>query len=199
MPDRKIFRPLFWVLLALCLAWASPALATDYVHPASKLVFPYKIAGMERDVITKFANTGLGVGISYKGGPGKAFADVYIYDGGLAQIRDDCLAPEIKREFETGNGAISRHAKKVHYQGFRELGLRKIFLGQKGGGRCAWEARYEYEVGQGEKVIKRSFFVLTAKRDRFIKLRFTTIAPRWDNWPDHYNKFLEELGRILEQ
>ncbi len=86
-------------LAAVLLCTGLDALAQPYRHPATDLVFPEQLAGLERGDVTDYEtkSPGLGVSVGYNV-PGITVT-IYLYTMGMKAVPDDLTSQPLKRHF----------------------------------------------------------------------------------------------------
>ncbi len=109
MPYLKRFVLCIWVISLVFLLAASMAAAETYRHPATGLVFPDTIAGMNKGKVTVFEQPELGVGIGYNL-PGVSMT-IFIYNLGFKAVPADVSSPVFKAQFDQAVGDIYQAGK----------------------------------------------------------------------------------------
>lgn len=161
-----------------------------YLHRATGIEFPDKIAGLENVKVTDYEDRypGLGIGVSYRHSGIKA--DIYLYKGRFPQIPQGINSPLITHHFEQVVGDIYNYEKKGAYQSVKKLSEGKISLGHQ----SALSASFSYF----EKDIERlSYIYLTGYDNHFLKIRFTYYQSVKTDGKASLSDFLKTIGELM--
>ncbi len=176
----KIF---FTVLFLLFLPFQ--AFAEPYRHEATGLVFPDRLAGMEKWRVTDFEKEqpGLGVSIGYTG-PGITLT-LYVYNLGLKSIPSDPKDKILTDQFAAGVQDIYRAGEAGAYTNLTRLYEKEISLTPAENSPKALLAEFSLLKRAKEG---RSILILMGYKDHFVKIRYT------------YDKTLERMaGMVLQK
>lgn len=162
-----------WIFaLAACAAgyWGPGALAAEYRHPATGLVFPETLAGMGRISVHDYEpdSPGMGVSVGYKG-PGMT-ATIYLYAAGMDAIPDGIDSPEVKEHFRQVVEEIVAYGRSNKQEDMRKTAEGEASFGTPGAERRALSADFRFSL---DGASRRSKVDLLGWQNHFLKVRYT--------------------------
>jgi hypothetical protein len=179
-------------LLLFNISWAEP-----YRHPETGLIFPEKVAGLERQPKVfdyEVSDPGLGMSVGYNG-PG-IVATVYLYTMGLHDIPGDVNAPVIKDVFRSAADEIATMNKYGYYSGLVTLFERTEPLSNAGTGRQTLHGNYRF-FRVGHQIESLSHLYLTSYRNHFFKVRYTYDIAAAGYAESTLQAFLNEFDQMM--
>ncbi len=187
---KNIHKVLVVFQVLLISLFVQQAQGEPYLHRATGIVFPDKIAGLENVEVTDYEakHPGLGIGISYRKPEIKA--DIYLYKGGLSHIPEGINSSLITQHFEQVVGDIYTYEKKGMYHSVKKLSEGEISLGNQ----PALSSSFSYFQADIERV---SYIYLTGYDKHFLKIRFTYFKSAETSGKPSLAKFLEKIGKLL--
>jgi hypothetical protein len=192
-------------LAVLAIFAAGPAVGQQkesgpYVEPQTGVAFPDALGPLKREQAHKYDRPELGVSIRYTGaGPIKA--DVYVYDLGRTGLGRGTRSPAVKDAFQQAQGALFLMEKRRYYQDVKKLSEDKTALDTPSGKlamlRAAFQYRQARRAGVDDQRLRTSYLLLTAYKDKYLKVRFTYVDQKDTKGEEALNAFLTALGKAL--
>lgn len=182
---RKILLAALLILLTNHVVLAEP-----YRHNATGLVFPDRLAMLEKkDEVTDYSaeDPGLGISLGYNG-PG-IIITVYLYTMGLENIPTDLQSPILQEQFRQAVNDIVQTAKAGYY-----VDLEKISEGE-----ATWDAtkvkslQASFRFKRNDQDVLSQVHLLGYK-NHFLKLRITYAK---DFPKEVLEEFFKELASLL--
>lgn len=181
------------VAMLLGLAWS--AAAGSYRHEPTGLLFPERLAQLEKGEVTDFEPQipGGGIGVGYSG-PGITVT-LYVYALGRKSIPDGFQSRVLKEHFKETVGDVMEAGRRGLYKGGKKEseGVAAWDAGETG--RKSLHAQFRFTQGGRER---HSHLYLTGFRDHFIKIRFTYDAQVQGAAEKTLKDFLAEMSRLLD-
>lgn len=183
---KNIHKVLLVFQVLLISVFVQQAQGEPYLHRATGIVFPDKIAGFENTKVTDYEamQPGLGIGISYR--QPKIRADIYLYKGGLSRIPEGINSSLITQHFQQCVNDIHNGG----YSSVKKLSAGEISLGNQ----PALSASFSYSENDIEEV---SYLYLTGYDNHFLKIRFTYFKSAETSGKASLAEFLEKIGKLL--
>ncbi|MBU4460722.1 MAG: hypothetical protein KJ579_09150 [Verrucomicrobia bacterium] len=157
-------------LAAVLLCIGLDALAQPYRHPATDLVFPEQLAGLERGDVTDYEtkSPGLGVSVGYNV-PGITVT-IYLYTMGMKAVPDDLTSQPLKRHFAGVVSDVFRAGESGAYANVKKTAEGSAALDGSEKGPRALHASFSYSQKGRDRL---SHLYLMGFRNHFLKVRFT--------------------------
>ncbi len=177
------------VFLASLAGLSHTAAAETYQHLPTKLIFPDRIAGMEKTGVRDFENEhpGLGVAVNYSL-PGIDLS-IYVYSKRMSKVPDDLTSQVLEGELTHAIGEV-----RGVYREMKITSKGVVSLGPSAAKPNALAASFKYT----QKGIKRlSELYLLGHRNHFFKVRFTYDEPLQKQIDSRRVQLREELGQLL--
>ena len=194
MPYFKRFVLCIWVISLVFFLAPSLGAAETYRHPATGLVFPDTIAGMNKGKVTIFEQPELGVGIGYNL-PGVSMT-IFIYNLGVKAIPADVSSPVFKAQFDQAVGDIYQAGKMGVIENITRLPGNELVTMPGTSGRKALASSFTFRM-QGRDM--SSMLYLTQYTNNWVKLRYSYEEGMKNKGEEIFQKFLAELSAILEK
>ena len=169
--------------------------AKPYTNPATGLIFPDKLAGLDRGKVTKFEkkHPGLGVSIGFNA-PGITVT-IYIYNLKYKKIPADLKSKIFQQHFAQVIGDVKHYGQKGKYRYLEEVSQGEIFLDEKTKkGAKSLVASFSYTQSGKNRLSK---LYLMGYRNNFLKIRFTYNTKVKAEAKQVMVQFQEELGKML--
>lgn len=177
------------ILLALLLV--APVQAGEEAGKARRTI-PESIAGLPYQKAHRFSDERLGIVLSYGGGG--AFLDIYIYNGGYQEIPADIESPRVLAQFEQAKSDVLEAVRhklwdQVSFssEGVVEVGPREAPVRMR-------EAVFQVKKGGAAL---RSYLYLTAGKNLFFKVRYTTVDAGGHCKGPSRDALLRDLGAVI--
>lgn len=192
--NRALRTGLFIVinLLLFRTSWAEP-----YLHAATGIVFPDRVAGLERHhMVTDYETStpGLGVSVAYNGPD--IVVTVYLYTMGLSEVPADVNDPVFRGTFRSAADEIAKLNEYGYYSGLTTLFEGNVPLSNAGTGRQVLHGHYRYFKVQ-DGVDCQSHLYLTNYRNHFFKVRYTYDIVAGEYGEITMKSFLKEFDHML--
>jgi len=187
-------KTLVWIcsLVVLLLIAAVPGVSAEaYLHPETGMVFPDRLAGMERGTVTDFEkeHPGYGVSIGYNA-PGITVT-IYVYNLGMESLSDSLESPELLEHFGQVVEDVMQAGRMGLYNSLQKTSESVVVFPPRQSGRGALCATFSC-VQQG--VERNSNLYLLAFRNHFLKVRFTSDRSVQAQAEDTLDRFLAYLA-----
>jgi len=201
MDMDKGMKRFFWSLpiAALFLCWfAQGAMAEPYWHAPTLLVFPDRLAGLEKKEVHDFESSlpGLGVSVAYVASGMKV--NLYLYTQGRKEIPANLGLPEIIDHFAQIVADVTRAVAAGAYESVQKTAEGKIPMDPMdppgAGQREALSAKFD--IVQGGQAL-RSRLYLTVFKGHFLKIRVTYDDKNTNLHEGQLNQLLGELATML--
>lgn len=175
-------------LLIPCVHGAS---AEPYMHHETGLVFPERLAGMDRGKVTDFETEqpGLGVSIGYNA-PGITVT-IYLYNMGMESVPDSLQSPVFRSHFKQVVDDVVQAGQLGYYGNLKKTSETAVSLSALQTGPNALCASFIYIQNDVERLSK---LYLLPFRKHFLKVRFTYDRNIQSKAEDTLKKFLDYLA-----
>jgi hypothetical protein len=184
------------LIIAALLLFASGASAAPYQHPATGLVFPDRLASMQKDKVTDYEkdNPGLGVGIGYNS-PGITLT-IYVYNYGIKSLPGSPDDPAIRQHFAQVVGDVMTMGLRGRYIDLVKSQETEVVLGSSPTGPKALSASFSYVQNNVERLSK---LYLTSYKNHFVKVRYTYNKGVHVRAENTLRQLLEELAVMFQK
>lgn len=164
--SRPIARALLCAAAVLLQALPAMARGPDFD-------FPVEVAGFARGPRTDYEARapGLGTSVAYTNGRWKA--DIYVYDGGVANIPDGPSSPPVTGQLAQAAGDVKTAVAQGIYRSSEDRGA--VRLQGSAGARLACRA---FTIDHPALGATESLLCLTGLRGKFVKFRLSGPAAR---------------------
>lgn len=189
--------PILLLLIVILLTAASSAFAEPYQHPATSLVFPDRLAGLDKVRVTDYEKDypGLGLSVGYNA-PGRTLT-IYLYNMGMNSVPDDVTSPVLRQQFEQAANDIARVAEMGEYQNLRRLNEDEIVSISSNTGRKALSASFSFfQKNAGKDRLSKLY--LMGYKNHFLKIPYTYDKDMQSEGEETFRKFLNELAKMLD-
>ena len=200
-----------FLILLLCLPiLPSPGFSqgtspATYQHSATGISFPARLGPLTYRGNVDYAKQGradLGVAVRYGLAGAPVWADIYLYDLGRKNLGTGLDSPEVQKAFMGAVQDIFGMEKQGVYKSVQKTEEGKFALNTQSGRLNMLWAHFTYERLPGPQISSPgpliSDLYLTAYKDQFLKIRFTSPAAMQDRHQEALQKFLVDFGKVLK-
>jgi hypothetical protein len=184
-------------------AFSQPAAPVAYQHAATGLAFPTTLGPMKYLGVVDYAQKGrpdLGVGVRYR--QGRTWVDIYLYDLGKKNLGTGLGSPEVRQAFNSAVEEVFEMERRQQYRDVKKTGAGEATLATAAGPLPMLRAGFAYERLPGPNISDPGPLVsdlfITAYKDSFLKIRFSSPASLQERHQAMVKQFLESLGKILK-
>lgn len=176
--------------------FAKGAMAIQYRHSPTGLVFGDNIAGTVKGKVTNYEEKqpGLGVSVGYNA-PGIAIT-IYVYTAGLKSIDNTPSSASLKKHFSQVVQNIYKFEKLGNYKSVKKISEGTTFLRSAKNGQQALFASFSYILDE-TKVLSKLY--LMGYKNHFVKIRFTYDEAVQDQGKKMLTRFIDEIGKMLNR
>jgi len=148
----------------------------SYVEPATGLAFPEQIGRFHRSSVKEYPDNRLGVKIGYEG---PAHAEVFVFDMGLKEIPTGIDSDAVRKAFAESEDAIARVLARPPASEGKKFAEATPTVENEGRVARLKVAVYKwsYTDSAGKGAPMATYVLMTAVKNRILKLLFTAPAP----------------------
>jgi hypothetical protein len=175
-----------------------------YQHSATGISFPARLGALTYRGNVDYAKQGradLGVAVRYGLAGAPVWADIYVYDLGRKNLGTGLDSPDVQKAFNGAVQDIFALEKQKVYKSVQKTEEGKFALTTQSGRLNMLWAHFTYERLPGPQISHPgpliSELYLTAYRNQFLKIRFTSPAEMQERHQEALQKFLGDFGKIL--
>jgi hypothetical protein len=171
------------------------------MHDETGIVFPARLGGMVCRGMDRYGQQELGVSVRYEGAH-LLKTDVYLYNMGLKVIPNGVDSDAVRNHFEGVTQDVFAAQRQGLYSSVVEIGSGTTLIGSPKEGLRALYKCFEYYQNPSPGIVsterRRSYLVLTAYRNHFLKIRLTFLTNTEQYGEAMLKRFLADLGRVLK-
>jgi hypothetical protein len=193
------------VLVSVGLAADAAKPPKPYTEPATGLVFPLKLGGMDFGGASGYDKKELGVSLRYEvEKPIDIWADIYIYDMGVKKIPEGTDSDGVRAAFEDARQSVLTMEKRGRYKDVKVVVEKPLALKVGEKNLAFLTATFEYTIlpdkdSTDEPRAVVSHLFVSAYRGQFLKVRCTYNTAAKEAGSKIIKDFMNDLGATLSQ
>jgi hypothetical protein len=187
---------IFSVVVLFLLLFSFSSFAAPYQHTATGLVFPDRLASLQKDKVTDFEkdHPGLGVGIGYYSHG--ITLNIFIYNNGIKDLMAGPDDPTMKKHFSQVIGDVFALEQRGKYVNLQKLSESEVVLGSSPKGPKALSASFSFVANNVERLSK---LYLICYKKHFVKIRYTCNKNMKQTAEKTLARVLNELAVMMQK